>query len=78
MTRNAANATVRIAATEAPMAMPDFAPVLRSSIEDDGAGDDVEACEVAQDMVVDDFERTEVDVAVIGNCEVVKSFRPER
>jgi hypothetical protein len=62
------------------MPMPAFAPVLRplddDDDEDDGVG--VEVCEIFGDVVPDVVERVEVDEAVIGNCEVVKSFRPDR
>lgn len=59
------------------MPMPAFAPVLRS-LDEDGDEDDGVGVEVCEDVVVDVVERLMVDVAVIGNCEVVKSFRPER
>jgi hypothetical protein len=63
------------------MPMPAFAPVLRSSGEDENEDVDVgvEVCEEDPEVAEDDVERLDVDaVAVIGNCEVVKSFLPER
>jgi hypothetical protein len=83
---HAPSAAATTAATATPMPIPALAPEVSSlgceegaaelaPVDDDDDGDDDGGAEV---LVVGDVDDLAVEVAVIGNCEVVKSFLPER